>query len=195
MTKRRSSQIDWKPGDPPRRYAYADPPYLGMSYLYEENTEVDHVALIARLVEEFPDGWALSCHAPSLRILLPICPPGIRLLSWVKPWAAFRPGVNPAYAWEPVIVHGGRRKKRYEPTVRDWLSCNPTKGKGMAGVKPDQFSFWIFDALGMLPDDEFVDLFPGSGAVSRAWESWRRREDFSTLPMFAKEGVDTAPVS
>jgi hypothetical protein len=27
--------------------------------------------------------------------------------------------------------------------------------------------------MGCLPDDELVDLFPGSGAVSRAWDTWR----------------------
>jgi hypothetical protein len=28
-------------------------------------------------------------------------------------------------------------------------------------------------ALNVQQDDEFTDLFPGSGAVGRAWESWR----------------------
>jgi hypothetical protein len=33
----------------------------------------------------------------------------------------------------------------------------------------------MFDLLGLGPDDDLVDLFPGSGAVSEAWESWRRQ--------------------
>jgi len=27
--------------------------------------------------------------------------------------------------------------------------------------------------MGMRPDDELVDLFPGTGAVTRAWEEYR----------------------
>lgn len=31
---------------------------------------------------------------------------------------------------------------------------------------------WIFDWLNMQPDDEFVDMFPGSGAVTQAHYDW-----------------------
>lgn len=34
---------------------------------------------------------------------------------------------------------------------------------------------WLFDLLQMNPDDEFHDLFPGTGGVMLAWEKWRRR--------------------
>lgn len=40
----------------------------------------------------------------------------------------------------------------------------------VVGAKPAVFIRWIFDLLGALPGDEFVDVFPGSGGVSRAWE-------------------------
>lgn len=40
----------------------------------------------------------------------------------------------------------------------------------VVGAKPAAFSRWVFDLLGALPGDEFVDVFPGSGGVARAWE-------------------------
>lgn len=158
------------------RFAYADPPYIGEAHRYPEKTEVDHAELIDRLASGFPDGWALSCHTPSLRVLLPLCPDGTRVCAWVKPWACFRTGMNPQYAWEPVLLHGGRRIRRPRQSVRDWVSCIPRGSgrRGVLGAKPDGFSFWLFDALGMEPGDELVDLFPGSGAVSRAWLQWSR---------------------
>ena len=63
---------------------------------------VEHALLIAHL-ETF-DAWALSCSSPSLPRILPLCPEDIRVMAWVKPFASFKKDVNPAYAWEPVIV-------------------------------------------------------------------------------------------
>jgi precorrin-6B methylase 2 len=31
----------------------------------------------------------------------------------------------------------------------------------------------MFDLLGLGPDDELVDLFSGSGAVTTEWNRWR----------------------
>ena len=154
------------------RFCYADPPYLGCSGFYKEKREVDHEELIGELSESF-DGWALSCHTPSLRILLPMCPDDVRVMAWVKPFCSFKPGVNPAYAWEPVLVRGGRKRGKDVWTVRDWCSCNITLRRGMVGAKPEVFCFWLFEVLGMRKDDEFVDLFPGTGGVTSAWEKWR----------------------
>jgi hypothetical protein len=154
------------------RVAYADPPYLGYAKYYGD-PETDHAALIRRLVAEYPDGWALSCHSPSLRVLLPLCPEDARVLAWVKPFASFKPNVRLAYAWEPVILRGGRRRSRRQPTVRDWLAASCTLKRNFIGAKPDAFACWLFEALGLHPADTFDDLFPGSGAVSRAWERWR----------------------
>lgn len=157
------------------KFAYADPPYIGCAHMYPENEEVNHEELIDFLVTEFPDGWALSCHTPSLQFLLSCCPEDVRVMAWVKPFAAFKPNVNPAYAWEPVIVRGGRKRTREQETVRDWVSANITLQRGMVGAKPDAFCYWLFEVLGMEAEDEMVDLFPGSGAVTRAWERWRNR--------------------
>jgi hypothetical protein len=65
------------------RIADADPPYPGLSrkYYRDEPTyagEVDHAALVARLVAGY-DGWALSTSAAALQNLLPLCPAGIRV--------------------------------------------------------------------------------------------------------------------
>lgn len=153
------------------RIAYADPPYIGCANLYPENEEVDHAELISELMKY--EGWALSTHVPGLRFLLSICPDEIRIGAWVKPWSSFKPNVNPAYAWEPVIFYGGRKRGRELPTLRDWVSVNATIQKGTIGAKPKEFCYWIFEMLGMNSDDELVDLFPGSEAVIQAWNEWR----------------------
>ena len=159
------------------RIAYADPPYPGEAKRRYQCEEVDHVKLIQRLVYEFPDGWALSTKTPSLRFLLPLCPEEARVSAWVKPFAIFKPNVNPAYAWEPVIWMGGRGKRdRKEPTVRDWVSCNITLRRGLVGAKPEGFCMWLFNLMGMGPGDELVDLFPGTGAVTKAWEKFTGAE-------------------
>ena len=157
------------------RCAYADPPYPGCAALYPEKTEVDHAELIRRLSEEYPDGWALSTGARHLQYVLSLCPEDVRVGSWVKPWAVFHPHVGVAYAWEPVIFRGGRRRSRRQDTVRDWVAASCTLGRGVVGAKPDAFCYWVFEVLNLEPEDELVDLYPGSGAVSRAWERWRRR--------------------
>ena len=163
------------------KFAYADPPYFGLASYYAKvhpdamiwDDPETHRGLIVRLCDEYPDGWALSLHSPSLRMILPMCPEDVRVMSWVKPFAAFKPNVNPAYAWEPVIVRGGRKRTRYEQTVRDWISEVITLKRSFVGAKPKAFAFWIFDVLNLQPDDEFHDLFPGSGAVGRAYEEWK----------------------
>lgn len=155
------------------RFAYADPPYPGMAHFYEENTEVDHGDLIRDLCADFPDGWALSTASTTLSIVLPLCPDDVRVMAWVKPFASFKPGVGVAYAWEPIIVRGGRRRTREQGTVRDWVAANITLQRGMVGVKPEDFCFWLFEVLNIQDGDELVDVFPGSGAVTAALEKWR----------------------
>lgn len=161
------------------RFAYADPPYLGLSKrYYSEHPEAavydtldGHRALVARLNAEY-DGWAMSLHSPSLKHILPLCPDDCRIMAWVKPFASFKPGVNPAYCWEPVIVRGGRRRGRDVETVRDWVSCSITLKRGLVGAKPEGFCRWLFTVLGAEPTDLFCDLFPGTGAVGAAWDRW-----------------------
>jgi hypothetical protein len=163
--------------------AYADPPYLGLAeqfygHLHPEAAEYDkpeaHKALIERLCSEY-DAWAMSLHSPALSVILPMCPQDVRVMAWTKPFASFKPGVGVAYTWEPVIVRGGRKRTRQQPTVRDYCAVPITLKRGFTGAKPRGFCYWIFDVLNLENGDEFVDIFPGSGAVSRAWEEWRNR--------------------
>lgn len=155
------------------RIAYADPPYPGCAHLYPEKLEVDHAALVARLLADF-DGFVLHTHVPGLRELLPLCPASVRVMSWVKPFAAFKRNIPVAYAWEPVLVKAARKPVVTKRIVmRDWVSCSITLKKGLAGVKPETVCRWAFEVVGAEPDDELVDLYPGSGAVTRAWEAWR----------------------
>jgi hypothetical protein len=151
------------------RFAYADPPYLGQSHLYDHpeahiwDTPEAHGELMADL--DYYDGWALSASSPSLRSILPLAPEGVRVAAWVKPFAVFKPNVNPGYAWEPVIFKSGRKRDRSEDTVRDWLSCNITLRKGLVGAKPPEFCRWILDLIGWQPGDDLDDVFPGTGVM------------------------------
>src|SRR5690349_17984030 len=148
-------------------FAYADPPYVGQGRRYVEKQEVDQEKLVKRLVSEYPDGWALSLSSPSLQQIIAYCPSDVRVMAWVKPFAAFKPNVNPAYAWEPVIVRGGRKRDRWEPTVRDWVSANITLKKGLVGAKPEPFCEWILNVLNVQTGDQLDDLYPGTGVMTR----------------------------
>ena len=153
------------------KFAYADPPYIGMANKYPEKEEVDHQELVRYLVAQFSDGWALSLHTPSLKQILSYCPDSVRVLAWVKPWASWRPMTNPVYAWEPVILYGGRKMEvKSDWQVRDWLACSThgssEKKTGVYGAKPPEFCEWILDCLGFRNGDEIVDLYPGSGIMS-----------------------------
>jgi len=160
-------------------FAFADPPYVGCAGLYPEKTEVDHAALLGRLKDEYPDGWALSCSSPSLRTLLPMCPEDARVMAWVKPFAVYKPNVGVAYAWEPAIVRGGRKRTRQQPTVPDWVSANITLRRGLVGAKPDDFCYRLFEWLNIEPGDELHDLFPGTGAVTKCLDVWLRQRRFT----------------
>lgn len=158
------------------RIAYADPPYIGQAKRHYGMPEVNHSELISQL-EEY-DGWALSASSSSLQRLLPMCPDDVRIAPWVKPFCSFKPNVNPAYAWEPVIFVPARGNRRDKKTVRDWISANITLEKGLVGAKPEAFCYWLFELLGMEPEDDFTDLFPGTGIVTKCWQFWRSADMF-----------------
>ena len=56
------------------------------------------------------------------------------------------------------------------------------------GQKPYAFSFWLFQVLGLTPSDDFVDIYPGSGAVTRAWQAYGRQ--YPLFPIDAPATVD-----
>lgn len=159
------------------RLGYADPPYPGCAHLYKDHPdyggEVDHRELIDRLEREF-DGWVLHSSATAIPQIAPMLPDGVRTMAWVKGFAAFKRNVSVAYAWEPVYVKPARKpvvSKRI--VMRDWFECPITLRRGLTGAKPEKVCHWLFEMLGAHPDDELADLFPGTGAVTKAWQSWR----------------------
>jgi len=116
----------------------------------------------------------LCLSSPTLKYILSLCPADVRVAAWVKPFASFKPGVNPAYAWEPVIFHGERKgRSRDVPTVRDWIAEPITLKKGLAGAKPPDFCYWLFALLGLEAGDTLNDLYPGTGVIGQCWEQFR----------------------
>lgn len=157
------------------KFAYADPPYIGQARKHYKNeslcAEVNHELLVNYLVDSF-DSWALSCSSPTLKQILelPAMPKDVRVAAWVKPFASFKPNVNPGYCWEPVIFYKSRKRGRFEATVRDFHSANITLKKGLSGAKPESFCEWIIELLGVQPEDEFTDVFPGTGIMQSVYE-------------------------
>lgn len=156
------------------RLAFADPPYPGRAHLYADHPdyggEVDHRELALTLATQY-DGWALSTSAEALSevfgYLAEAGAEGFRLLAWVKHTITV--------SWEPVIVVSARKPEG----MRDWIQVEPDSYQWrekpdsyVIGQKPEPFCRWVFEWLGAEPFDDLDDLFPGSGNVSRAWESW-----------------------
>lgn len=158
------------------RFAYADPPYFGCgaSHYGEHHPDAadwddrgTHLGLIARLCDEYPDGWALSLNPRDLQWQLPLMPEDVRVAAWCKTWHQIRP-TTVQFAWEPVIFRGGRKDPKRSPMVRDWLACAVTRQRGLKGAKPEQFNQWVLDLLAFDPDqDTLDDLFPGTRGMAR----------------------------
>ena len=179
------------------RVAYADPPYPGCAHLYRGHPdyagEVDHAALARQLATY--DGFVLHTSSPSLYdVETHVRAAGVtdyRVMPWLKPFAAFKRNVPVAYAWEPCIVRPCRKPEvTGREVMRDWLAvraddCSAaemdairesiTLRRGLAGAKPRRVCRWLFEVLGMTRDDDLIDLFPGTGAVTDAWREWRHQ--------------------
>lgn len=183
------------------KVAYADPPYPGCAHLYADHPdyagEVDHAGLLRDLDDQY-DGWLLHSSSVALPDVIrwadKMHVEGYRIMPWVKPFAAFKRNVSVAYAWEPVMVKPCRKPVvSHRVVMRDWLYTQTsdlanderdfivesiTLQRGLTGAKPEAVCRWAFEMLGMEPTDELVDLYPGSGAVTRAWERWRDELQF-----------------
>lgn len=159
------------------RIAYADPPYPGMSGFYKDHPdfdgEVDHGELLRRLDDDF-DAWILHTASTTLEMLIEHLPSEYRIGAWCKNFASWKKGVYPAYAWEPVLFGGGRNVFGECQTVPDFIVEPITLQRGLTGAKPERVCLWAFALVGARADDDLVDLFPGSGAVTRAWERFQR---------------------
>jgi hypothetical protein len=163
--------------------AYADPPYIGQSERrYAEHPdyagEVDHAEL-ARTLADY-DGFVLHLSSPTLyeieTHLRDAGVTGYRVMQWVKTFAAFKRNVSVAYAYEPVIVRPARKpvvRKAMGVVYRDWIAEPITLKRGLTGVKPEKVCRWAFAMVGAEAQDTLDDLYPGTGAVTRAWDGWR----------------------
>lgn len=175
----------------PMSFAYADPPYLDCCRLYDHfhgddglcwDDPTTHKLLVERLVDEYPDGWAMSLSSTSLQRILPMCPTDVRVSAWCKTFCAFKKGVRPAYSWEPVIWRGGRNPAngyRHAPPEKggkqntpkdffetaDGLLAPITLKKGLTGAKPEPFCEWVLALLNVQGGDTVVDLYPGTGIM------------------------------
>lgn len=165
----------WTAARPPKRLAYADPPYVGLSAKYYRDQptfagEVDHAALIASL--KAYDGWALSCSSKSLRFLLPLCPPEVRVCSWVKHGSVPAATWGLHAHWEGLLVMPARSPR---PGMADTLVSHPARHGGtLPGRKPIAFVVWMLECMGAAAGDELEDRFPGTGIVGRVWRELAR---------------------
>lgn len=174
------------------RLGYADPPYIGQSKKHygdhpDYAGEVNHRDLLQHLDNDY-DGFVLHMSSPSLGYIAHLVEEyGIsgRWMAWMKPFCAFKRNVSVAYAWEPVLIKFARKPivsgrmvmrdfiEEADPDfVNDAVRESITMKKGLSGAKPERVCRWAFEMLGADPDDELVDLFPGTGAVTQAWGNW-----------------------
>jgi len=126
----------------PMRMAYADPPYPGYAWMYADQPE-----FAGEVDHRALAGRPCLCLGEADRHK--------------------RGDVRP-----PQHVGAGNRRARRElrPGKRDWIAAQPARrGGDLIGRKPEAFATWLFGLLGLLPGDQFEDLFLGSGIISRAW--------------------------
>lgn len=161
----------------PKRLAYADPPYPGLSRRYyrdhpDYRGEVDHVALVSRLQEY--DGWALSTSERALPYVLSLLAgvDGWRIASWVR---GSRPNRSrgPLSSWEPVIYRCARNEVSSSDVDDSFVYAARARlsdPRRVVGAKPAAFCGWLFGLLGSRLGDSLDDIFPGSGGVRAAWD-------------------------
>lgn len=186
--------------DHPALLAIADPPYLGRAALWyggkgrskqgsvgracgrgaldaEYNPDAaiyddpqTHRDLMSQMDSTY-DGWALAASGKTVGWLLPWAyQRGARMAVW-HVTNAIPDGCRVRNTWEAVLyrIPDGRRAVGTGHRVPDLLSA-PHPVSGFVGAKPDTWTRWVLDLLGFQPGDEVHDLFPGSGAVTRAME-------------------------
>ena len=136
--------------------------------------ELEGLPMFRKLIPftAYAEGWALSCNPADLSWILPHVPT-VRVCAWAKTFHQIRPLCSVQYAWEPVLVHGGRQLKHRKPMVRDWMACARSMRKGVIGAKPAEFHVWMLDLLGFDPSQDTIDdLFPGSHGLKKVLETY-----------------------
>jgi len=113
---------------------------------------------------------------------LPLCPLSVRVCAWRRRLRAGR-SRRALSAWEPLLVVEGRPLSVDGPQelldVLDYRGRYDAFPGAMVGMKPPEFTVWMFRQLGARAGDELTDLFPGSGAISRAWDLYASRGPFA----------------
>lgn len=143
--------------------------------VHPEADEWDDPARHRRLLEELmdtSDGWAIATSPDGIAAYGPL-PSACRLMAWVRPNA--QPGAHRLRSlWEPVILYPpeGRRSNRGGVgSIPDVLTAPVPRGR-FRGAKPAEWTHWVLAAMTYRPGDSVIDMFPGSGAVTRAIETY-----------------------
>lgn len=176
------------------KLAIADPPYLGrarrwygdgrghgsgrgkadfheQAHLWDKAAM--HHDLLAHLEADY-DGWVIAASERSLPVYVPLLSRDMRVGVWVKT-NGIPSGSRIRSTWEPVIYRVPDELKTYRSgmSVDDTLICGVTRSE-FVGQKPEQWTHWVLSMLGYLPErDSVVDIFPGSGAVTKAIDTYR----------------------
>ncbi|GII98370.1 hypothetical protein CLV28_0695 [Sediminihabitans luteus] len=171
------------------RLAIADPPYLGRAHRWygvggrghgggrgraDEHdgarawdTPARHQQLVTDLTAGF-DGWAIALPPSSLPTYLAVAPPAARVMVWHRT-NAVPSGQRVRAAWEAVLVLTPESRRAHGTGLPlDDVLTAPCPRTGFTGAKPAVWTRWVLDALGHQSDDDVVDLFAGSGAVTAA---------------------------
>ena len=169
------------------RFAIADPPYLGRANRWYGDgrgiqggrgradshpdaalwdTVAAHHDLVRTLRRDY-DGYAIACPPDSLAVYLAVAPE-LRVMVWHRRNAP-PSGARVGFAWEAVLVAipADRRGRKIGIGRSDVLDATAPR-IGFAGAKPEAWTRWVLDVMGVEPEDAVVDLFAGSGAVSDA---------------------------
>lgn len=78
------------------------------------------------------------------------------------------PGTRDTVKWNNLARFVSKRL-----VMRDWIECSITLRRGLTGAKPESVCHWAFEMVAARPDDELDDMFPGTGAVTEAWRTWK----------------------
>lgn len=182
------------------KLAIADPPYHGRAHRYyglgghgggggnrrkykaDDNPEAHlwdkvetHLKLIETLNNEF-EGWAIAMSSHNLSIYLSEVQTGstspYRVGAWIKP-SSVPSGSRIRNGWEPVLfrIPNSRRSHAFGFKTQDYVIANPLRNN-FIGSKPPAWTKWVLSVLGATKEDEIIDLFPGSGAVSKELEDF-----------------------
>lgn len=167
------------------KFAYADPPYLGQGasrygHLHPDAAIWDdpatHTALVERLEDEYPDGWAISLTSQPASVMAYVGP-GRELAVWHRRgWRTPRPQLRISQNYELVLYRTSvPNMKDRGPMVANVFTLGGQNwqlskdGLTHTGTKPAQFCHWVLDLLGYDPGrDQLDDLFPGEGSMTRA---------------------------